>query len=206
MSNTDAQATDMCLLLPWYVNGTLSAREREAVEQHLQECDQCRQDVGELRAISTAVENGEPTPLVPEPPVAEFLEQVFAEPSPETPGHRMHWWPIAASLIAVFALSYWIMASSPEENVFRTVTDPGDGTEIAYVFDIETTAAPDGPLRTALADALQGGDITRTQSGYRLTVMMPSATMKELHEYAGMLEQLEGVQRVEIVGVQLPLE
>ena len=29
-------------LIPWYVNGTLQAEERRAVEQHLSECLPCR--------------------------------------------------------------------------------------------------------------------------------------------------------------------
>ena len=96
------------------------------------------------------------------------------------------------------------MTSIPEVNVFRTVTDPSGSAEIAYVFDVDAVA--DAAVRTSIAEAFAGGDIVQSETGYRLTVSMPSATMKELNEFADVLRQIEGVQRVEIIGVQLPLE
>lgn len=206
MSNEKVQPTEMSLLLPWYVNGTLAADERDVVEQHLQGCEECRQAVSELRNISGAIEKGEPTPLVPEPPVADFLQKTLANKAPASPVRRMQWWSIAASLLAVIAASYWIFVSIPEENIFRTVTDPGGSTEIAYVFDIETAGRADDSIPMAVAERFTGSDIVQTGSGYRLTVSMPSATMKDLHEYAGILEQIDGVQSVSIIGVHLPLE
>ena len=41
-------------VLPWYVNATLADGERRAVEEHLAECAECRQEVVELRAMQGA--------------------------------------------------------------------------------------------------------------------------------------------------------
>src|SRR5205085_9113021 len=60
-------------VLPWYVNATLEAGERRAVEEHLKDCAECRQEVLELRAIQSAEiaiaeEIPIPYPQIPELP------------------------------------------------------------------------------------------------------------------------------------------
>jgi len=42
-------------LLPWFVNGTLDARERDEVDRHLASCERCRIEVRRLRELSRAV-------------------------------------------------------------------------------------------------------------------------------------------------------
>ncbi len=42
-------------LLPWLVNGTLSAKESKRVEAHLQHCEQCRNEVSQLQAVNKHV-------------------------------------------------------------------------------------------------------------------------------------------------------
>jgi len=42
-------------LLPWLVNGTLSAKESKRVKAHLQHCDQCRNQVSQLQAVNKHV-------------------------------------------------------------------------------------------------------------------------------------------------------
>jgi anti-sigma factor RsiW len=50
-------------LLPWYVNGTLSPDERQAVEGHLEVCTRCREEERACRAESAALrEAGEVAP------------------------------------------------------------------------------------------------------------------------------------------------
>ncbi len=42
-------------LLPWLVNGTLSAKESKRVEAHLQHCDKCRNQVSQLQTVNKQV-------------------------------------------------------------------------------------------------------------------------------------------------------
>ena len=42
-------------LLPWYVSGRLGAKERRAIEAHLQECPDCRAEVAHLSSMMTSV-------------------------------------------------------------------------------------------------------------------------------------------------------
>ena len=45
-------------LLPWYVNGTLDAERRKAVESHLASCEDCRAELEETRfALAVAVQH-----------------------------------------------------------------------------------------------------------------------------------------------------
>lgn len=46
-------------LLPWCVNGTLTGPERDEVENHLQGCDRCRQEVELLAKLRTKIKTVE---------------------------------------------------------------------------------------------------------------------------------------------------
>lgn len=193
-------------LLPWYVNGTLDAEERAVVVQHLDDCSECRDAVAELRRISSAIENEQPTPLVPEPPVQDFLDNVFAQKRRLPESHHAQWIAVAASVLGLIAVTYWAATILPDANVFRTVTDPRGSAQISYVFDLEIASDADGSVRAAVSNAFVGSSIVPSENGYRVAVSMPSATIKELEVFADSMRQIDGVQRVDIVGVQLPFE
>ena len=206
MNVENVAGDDTELLLPWFVNGTLSAKEHAAVEQHLEDCTGCREALRELQMVSAAVEQEHTTPLIPEPPVEQFLQDALSEKASDAVPSRMRWFAAAASVLLLVAAGYLGLSLLPEANVFRTVTDPSGTAEISYVFDITAAEIHDASIRAAIDDAFAESKITAAEDGYRLTVSMPSATMKELNEFADMLRQIEGVQQVEIIGVQLPLE
>lgn len=42
-------------LLPWFVNGTASTQERRLVEQHLEQCEDCRAELALQRRLHTAM-------------------------------------------------------------------------------------------------------------------------------------------------------
>lgn len=48
--------SEIVLLLPWYVNQSLPADERQHVEKHLKSCLICRRELLNLRKLSTAVQ------------------------------------------------------------------------------------------------------------------------------------------------------
>lgn len=206
MKRPELEVDEVKLLLPWYVNGTLSSEERSTVADHLDNCVECRDGVLELRRMSTAIENEQPTPLVPAPPVADFLDIVFSQERRPKESHRVQWIAAAASVLGLIAVTYWVATILPDTNVFRTVIDPRGSTQISYVFDLEIANDADGSVRAAVSNAFVGSNIVPSENGHRVVVSMPSATMKELNVFAESFRQIDGVQRVEIVGVQLPLK
>ncbi|HEY3658085.1 MAG TPA: zf-HC2 domain-containing protein [Steroidobacteraceae bacterium] len=42
---------EICFLLPWYVNGTISELDRQKVDLHLDECAACREDLLQERSV-----------------------------------------------------------------------------------------------------------------------------------------------------------
>lgn len=52
---SDDPHTEIQSLLPWYANGTLSEEEAIAVEAHLAECPECRDDLVAERAIGSEI-------------------------------------------------------------------------------------------------------------------------------------------------------
>lgn len=64
MSNNNKYAEtkphqDVWELLPWYVNGTLDDTEREAVKQHISNCQRCETELNQCRIIASAIGSSE---------------------------------------------------------------------------------------------------------------------------------------------------
>lgn len=55
LSSADTHS-ELVLLLPWYVNQTLSSNEHQLVERHLKSCLICRRELLNLRKLSAAVQ------------------------------------------------------------------------------------------------------------------------------------------------------
>ena len=67
-------------LIPWYVNGTLQARERRIVRKHLERCFQCKAQLEEWERIGAVL--GELEQEAPQPPPRlprQLVEQVQSE-------------------------------------------------------------------------------------------------------------------------------
>lgn len=74
--------SDAAELLPWYVNGTLRGREREAVKTHLDQCPDCRAEIAEWTVLRQAVE--EETHGIPSPRKGLF-EEILRQVDPGSP-------------------------------------------------------------------------------------------------------------------------
>ncbi len=86
-------------LLPWYVNGTLEGRERDAVEAHLAECDRCRIEAEELDALQEILVEG---PHLPADTPAEGADEAppwAAAAPPPSSGNRLRTLVMMQSLL-----------------------------------------------------------------------------------------------------------
>ena len=108
------------LLLPWYVNGTLEAAERAALDDHLAGCPRCRAELAREEGLAATLRAAEDVAPAPHPAqLARLLSRLDGAPRAERPRRRPAarlaglWagtprpvrWAIAAQALLVLALA-----------------------------------------------------------------------------------------------------
>ena len=73
-------------LLPWYVNGRLSAADMERVASHLQHCAICREDVAQEAAVHALIKTDGRVEYAPQAGLAKTLSRID-ELARDTPAH-----------------------------------------------------------------------------------------------------------------------
>ena len=152
---------DLSLLLPWYLNDTLSRAERRAVEEHLGACAGCRQELEELSLLRQAVhDEAEPAPS-PEA-VRRLMERVgaYEEGRRGRAGRRgLGAWlpafslprPLAAAALGLLVIQAAVIATlwlrGPGE--FRALTAPPAPGEERILIAFEGSA-PERAIRELL--------------------------------------------------------
>ena len=132
------------LLLPWYVNGTLEAAERAALDDHLAGCPRCRAELAREEGLAAALRAAEDVAPAPHPAqLARLLGRLDGEPRAERPPRRRPaahlaalWagtprpvrWAVAAQTLLVLALAAatgWRAGGAVETPAaeFRTLSD-----------------------------------------------------------------------------------
>jgi hypothetical protein len=158
-------------LLPWLVNNSLDAVEREAVRDHATSCVICRRELTQLETLQAAIASAEMPDSVSVPDMRRINARIDASLERETAGVALlvrlrEWfdnpWRVAfaaqtALLIAV--LAFWVSPpiSEPE---FTTLTEPQvlpDGHYVRIVFN--------PTLDTAAISALLEGTGLNVSSG-----------------------------------------
>ncbi len=73
-------------LLPWFVNGRLSAADVERVTQHLERCDVCRTDLAEQRALRATLKAAGSVEYAPQAGLAKTLARIDELTRESAPG------------------------------------------------------------------------------------------------------------------------
>lgn len=146
-------------LLPWYVNGTLPSEERRAVEDHLDACSRCREEVAVCRATREALaETGE---VAPSPHPVQLARLLTRVDELESGRGRRPWlasWkallvpvnPMRALLAVQLAITalligllVWQQRQPETQPLYRTLSAPaaprGDAARVRVVFTETTT-------------------------------------------------------------------
>jgi len=136
-------------LLPWYVNGTLGDRDRDAVTAHVSECLACREELARCQTLAATVQNALDTAWTPAadrlPRLLASVELIEAEGARRA-GWRAQWrdavewlsdvfertpgpvrWGFAAQaalLVLVVGLAFWTGILSPPAP-YRTLAESG---------------------------------------------------------------------------------
>ncbi len=103
------------LLLPWYVNGTLEAAERAALDDHLAGCARCRAELAREEGLAATLRATEDVAPAPHPAqLARLMGRLDGEPRAERlPRLAALWagtprpvrWAVAAQALLVLALA-----------------------------------------------------------------------------------------------------
>jgi hypothetical protein len=82
-------------LLPWYANDTLESAERTSVDEHLRDCERCRDEVVFLRALRRGVKAVGQTAAPGELGMKRLLRDIHAQPT------QRQWWRPALAAAAL---------------------------------------------------------------------------------------------------------
>ena len=144
-------------LLPWLVNGTLQAAERDVVEQHARTCIVCRRELREQQRLATAV-RAQPAVHVSAQAGLDELDRMLgagAQEARAAASYRHRYLALrpfavaAAAGVALLAFLLWLTPlPQPGPEAYSTLaTPPSEGAVlIDVVFAQQTTAAEIGAL------------------------------------------------------------
>lgn len=185
---------ESCLeLLPWYLNETLDASERLAVEAHLEDCAECRDEVVFLETLQSSAR------VVNQPPIRDRFDEVMARIESSkivafraSPPVR---WLVAGQAAAIFALLamlLWPAAGDPPGS-YRTSSDDLssaqliDAAVLRVVFDERATEVDIRGLLESIDAQIVAGP--NTAGAYTLHV---GGDAVEDRARAKLLERLRG--------------
>lgn len=199
------------LLLPWYVNGTLASEERDAVAAHLENCTNCQQDLVLLREMSDVVQGTQPVPIVPPPPVKQFLAEVDATTAAPEIRMRRTGWLLAASLVVASIMLGRVVMTGPENaspTFFEPATSAAGEAGMYYVLEIQFNPAMETVERQRMLARIGVADVSVTEQPdtIRGVVSLPALSLAELERYTQDMESVAGILRADVIALQLPVE
>jgi hypothetical protein len=115
---------EICFLLPWYVNGTISELDRQKVDLHLDECAACRGDLLQERSVYQRMAAAVGVEYMSGPSLKRLhakLDELAEEeeesrlqtPRVEPPsGRPMPWSGLLAASLAVMAVALSLLAAA----------------------------------------------------------------------------------------------
>jgi hypothetical protein len=179
-------------LLPWFVNDTLAAAEREAVELHVRTCITCRREVKDQQQL-LAVLQKQPTVHLSEQNGFERLTDALdggARPTHEPRYAPFMRFGVVATLgVALVGGLLWLAPEAPRAGGYTTLADaPASAARTAQldvVFTRETTAAEIAALLNAMGIEIVSGPSEIGRYGVRLT-----------RERAGSIELARALERL----------
>ncbi len=130
---------DVVLLIPWYVNDTLSDRDRSKVEGHLAACAACRDELALERRIHEGMSVDSPVEYMPAASLNRLRDMLDGKSTGAAPqavaetkplGLRMRRWQWltaasfagAAAVVGLWVAGHWLQGSRDLGAPFYTVT------------------------------------------------------------------------------------
>ncbi|MEM7365406.1 MAG: zf-HC2 domain-containing protein [Pseudomonadota bacterium] len=185
---------DIKMMLPWYVNGTLDERELVQVNKHLDDTEDCRQEVEQWLSLGRRFS---------EPPLDDprwrawaqeskgvFIEQLVAQEAPARIFDRIdvnQLVALAASVVLVIAivLTPWQRAEDPTTFVPQSAVPDSVviGDDIAIVQLVFRPDTSDDVIRDLMAsDTLTLLGTPSEKGVYRVQLTQESEVMRQLDQ------------------------
>jgi len=213
---TNAAHAEITMLLPWYVNGTLGAADRDRVLEHLSSCTKCREDVSLCMDMQASVQQAEPTPIVPATTGADVLDARKIRGSGKARWSRAQTWSAAAAVTLAAVLSVSVLMSGidggatnqPVANQqFTAATAPATLPTVDYVLELQFAAGLSLAERRLFIAGISGGNtpIAADQTHVQVVVRLAPKSLQELDRYAAAIQSRPEVASAEIIALHLPL-
>jgi hypothetical protein len=192
-------------LLPWFVNDTLAAAEREAVELHVRTCITCRREVKDQQRL-LAILQKHPTVHLSEQNGFERLADALDDGGRPAREPRfapfMRFGVVAPLGVALVVGLLWLAPEPPMAGDYSTLADaPASAPHTAQldvVFTRDTTAAEIAALLNSIGVEIVSGPSEIGRYGVRLTRESAGST-----ELARTLERLANDPHVRFAGRSL---
>ena len=189
--------------LPWLVNGTLAAAERDAVEQHVRTCIACRRELKEQRLLRAAMADQPTIHVSAHAGLAELDRRLDAKPAREWGVWYAAVQPFALATAAGIALLAFLLWLTPlpelgAEAYETLATDPGGSAQVIdVVFAQQTTAAE----MAALLDEIDGEIVAGPSAVGRYSVRIAGRANDA--QLARIVDRLAADSRVRFAGPSL---
>jgi len=210
MSNAGMNHSEAAKLLPWYVNGTLTSSELERLVSHVETCPDCRADLELAQDMLAAVNDPAAVPMVPKPDLEQLFRRLDGPEEKRLPTSRLPWAAAAAVVaLAVAAMLYFgIRGTVMVPADYFTATSETSGTMVHYVLRIEFESILNPAYRKRLLEEMGAVEVTETERPDTLRVVVPLAagSMQDLEAYTSRFRDRDGVENIEVVAVQLPMD
>jgi anti-sigma factor RsiW len=156
-------------LIPWFVNGRASSRERAALELHLAQCPDCRSEVEVQRSLMNAMQTTPVVESMPHASLQKLWQRIEADPpvqSPE-PASRFRQTRLVGWLAAAVAVEALLLGTL--STVLYQSRQGGATAEYRTVSSSPATPAAPG-VRAVFSPALTLGELQALLSQARLRI------------------------------------
>ncbi len=213
---TNATHAELTMLLPWYVNGTLGAADRERVLEHLSSCADCREEVSLCMDMQASVQQAGPTPILPATTAEQILDARKIRGAGIARWTRPQLWSAAAAVVlvvmlSVSALAPGIRSATSDQAVpnqeFTAATAPVALPTVDYVLELQFAAGLSVDERTRVIVGISGSGIVigADQTQVQIVVRLAPKSLQELEQYAADIQSRREIISAAIIALQLPL-
>lgn len=205
----------VALLVPWYVNDTLDADEKNLVASHIDQCETCRNEVRFLTSVEQAASNGQDVHAIAHNGLAKVLQRIDEVDVQENKrtskvenylarvreSFQVYWLrsPLITAIVPVIALAVVVAlmwsSSSIHEPAYQTLTNDQLGDQDAVKIHITLSNSADIVALQHLISSLVDGEIrvyASATDGY--LVELPSGTGPD--EVLSLVERLKVISAI----------